>query len=223
MAASTAPASPAGLISSVPFGSARPARAGARETAEPVPPAPGRPTLTEVDSTVLRLPHGAPGAEPASAPRGGWLPAALCGRGHANPPESDRCRVCDLDLADAEQRWVERPVVGRLRFSGPPGVLPVTGPMVIGRAPRADRVSGDALPEMVTVPSADGDVSRSHLRIGVEGWHVLVVDLQAKNGTVVVDPGGEARRLHPGEERLIVPGTRVLLSDDVQFVFEAAP
>jgi pSer/pThr/pTyr-binding forkhead associated (FHA) protein len=82
-------------------------------------------------------------------------------------------------------------------------------------------VSGDAVPALVTVPS--GDVSRSHLRLAVEGWHVMVVDLNATNGTVVEDPSGESRRLHPGEEKMIVPGSRVVLADVVGFVFEAQP
>jgi pSer/pThr/pTyr-binding forkhead associated (FHA) protein len=76
---------------------------------------------------------------------------------------------------------------------------------------------------MVPVPSPDGDVSRSHLRIAVEGWHVMVVDLDATNGTVVQDPDGESRRLHPREERMILPGTRVVLAEEVGFVFEAQP
>jgi hypothetical protein len=168
--------------------------------------------------TLVRVPAGASGGV-SDAAAVGRLPALVCSRGHASPPEAERCRVCGEDLSGAERQWVDRPVIGRLRFDGPPGVVDVRGPMVIGRAPRVDKVSGDAVPDLVTVP--DGDVSRSHLRVAVEGWHVMVVDLGTTNGTVVQDPSGESRRLRPDEEKMIVPGCRVVLADTTAFVFEA--
>jgi hypothetical protein len=222
-----------GLISSVPFSSARPATSGSAARmrgpaplpsgrAQPPAPSGGGGADEEAELTVVRLPTGtATGQGGAASPRSGGLPAVLCPRSHANPPESEHCRVCGDDLSGAERQWVDRPSIGRLRFDGPPGVVPVTGPMVIGRAPRVDRVSGDAVPTIVTVPSTDGDISRSHLRIAVEGWHVMVIDLNATNGTVVQEPSGESRRLHPGEEKMIVPGSRVIMADLVGFVFEA--
>jgi hypothetical protein len=230
-----------GLITSVPFASARPSAPGPASRTRPaerrarpvespsrpfpVDPVPMDQAAQEEDAelTVVRASRGAGAGTGGGAAQSGTgrLPAVVCSRAHANPPESERCRVCAEDLSMAERRWVERPVIGHLRFDGPPGHVPVTGPMVIGRAPRVDGVSGDAVPTMVTVPSADGDVSRSHLRIAVEGWHVMVIDLDATNGTVVQEPNGESRRLHPGEETMIVPGSRVVLADLVGFVFEA--
>jgi hypothetical protein len=223
-----------GLISSVPFASSRTAsgsaprgRAGRRAPQPEPAPRPAVPALpvatTDEDEelTVSRAPQTVGAARSGGASRVGWLPAVVCSKAHANPPESERCRVCGEGLSSAERQWVEKPVIGHLRFDGPPGRIPVTGPMVIGRAPRVDRVSGDAVPTMITVPSADGDISRSHLRIAVEGWHVMVIDLNATNGTVVQEPTGESRRLHPGEETMIVPGSRVILADLVGFVFEA--
>lgn len=214
---------PGGLISTVSFSSARGPRAPARPPQPDIRPQPvlteGEPDSGEV--TILRLPAGTAAERAVSpTPRAGWLPAVACPHGHLNPPESQRCRVCAADLADAAKQWVERPVIGRLRFDGPPGTIPVTGPMVIGRAPRVDGISGDDVPTMVTVPSADGDVSRSHLRIAVEGWHVLLVDLDATNGTVVTEPNGTSRRLRPGEEKMVLPGSRIVLADTVGFTFE---
>jgi pSer/pThr/pTyr-binding forkhead associated (FHA) protein len=129
--------------------------------------------------------------------------------------------VCGADLSSAQQQWVERPVLGRLRFDGEPGIVPVTGPVIIGRGPRADGVPGNAVPTMVRVPGKE--VSRSHVRIAVEGWHVVAVDLGTTNGTWVYDPDGEGRRLGADEERTLVPGSRVVLSEDVSFVFEVQP
>ncbi|MGY1815380.1 FHA domain-containing protein [Blastococcus sp. SYSU D00820] len=218
-AAATPPPAPSGpgLISSIPFLSP-PASAPATPPPAPAPVQPAPPADEEAVLTVARVPGGA-----TAASKVGALPAVVCPSGHANPPDAERCRICRADVSSAPQQWVERPVIGRLRFDGPPGTVPVTGPMVIGRAPRADRVSGDAVPTMVTVPSGDGDVSRSHLRVVVEGWHVMVVDLDTTNGTIVEDPNGESRRLRPDEEKMILPGSRVVLADTVGFVFEAAP
>lgn len=212
----SAPDAPRTVISSIPF-------ATARKSASPNGPGALPPQVIDEDAglTVARAPAGGAGQGVSVEPRVGWLPSVVCDGGHANPPESERCRVCGADLAAAEHRWVERPAIGQLRFAGPPDVVPLTGrTVVIGRAPRVDGVSGDAVPDLVVIPNAGVDISRSHVRIDVEGWHVMVVDLHARNGTIVVDPRGESRRLHPGEEKMIVPGTRVVLSDDVQFVFE---
>jgi FHA domain len=170
----------------------------------------------DTDITVMKLPSAGSGDQPAG--RTGWLPAALCASRHANPPEAERCRVCGADLSGAAHEWIERPVLGRLRFDRDFGVVDVTGPMVIGRKPRADKVPGDAVPQMVTI--ADNDVSKSHLQITVEGWHVIVTDLQSTNKTWAYDPDGEGGLLVPGMEKLLLPGSRVVMAESVGFVFE---
>jgi hypothetical protein len=157
----------------------------------------------------------------SSGSRTGWLPAVVCGSGHANPPESERCRVCRADLSSAAHQWIERPVLGHLRFDRDVGVVEVAGPMVVGRRPRADGVPGDAVPTMITIP--DDDLSRSHLRVSVEGWHVVITDLRATNGTWVYDPDGEGRRLDPDEQKPLLPGSRVVMAGTVGFVFEVQP
>ena len=71
---------------------------------------------------------------------------------------------------------------------------------------------------MVTIP--DDDLSKSHLRVGVQGWHVVVEDLKSTNGTWIFDPDGEGRRLDPDQEKPLAPGSRVVMADAVAFVYE---
>src|SRR5699024_5044078 len=70
---------------------------------------------------------------------------------------------------------------------------------LLGRAPEANRFEGLVAPHLVTVPSPQQDISRTHVEIKPEGDHVVVTDLRSTNGTIVTLPGAEARRLHPGE------------------------
>ena len=82
--------------------------------------------------------------------------------------------------------------------------------VVIGRRPEVERVQGSRVPTVVTVPSPQQDVSRTHLRIGRSGEQVLATDLHSMNGTLLVgadgitsEPGRRGvapagRRRHPG-------------------------
>jgi pSer/pThr/pTyr-binding forkhead associated (FHA) protein len=73
---------------------------------------------------------------------------------------------------------------------------------------------------LISVASPDQDISRSHLEVRLDGWHVLIVDLHSTNGTVVTAPGQAPERLRGGEEVPIAPGTLVSLADDLTFVYE---
>lgn len=88
-------------------------------------------------------------------------------------------------------------------------------PVLIGRAPESSRFGFGETPRLVTVPSPQQDISRTHVEIKVEGDHVLVTDLRSTNGTVVVLPGAPPRRLHPGESVPVPAGTVVDLGDGV--------
>ncbi len=70
------------------------------------------------------------------------------------------------------------------------------------------------------IPSPDKDISRNHLEIRLDGWHVLVTDLKSTNGTLVTLPGREPERLRPDAPAPIEPGTTVSLADEVTFRFE---
>ncbi|SMQ75457.1 FHA domain-containing protein [Agreia sp. VKM Ac-1783] len=113
---------------------------------------------------------------------------------------------------------------------GPGRIVLATGdvvlldrPVIVGRRPRAQRVQGDVLPHLVTVPSPEQDVSRSHLEVRVEGRHVLVVDLDTTNGSVLHRAGTPPLRLSPGEAVLVLNGDIVDIGDGVTLLFEDLP
>jgi hypothetical protein len=102
-------------------------------------------------------------------------------------------------------------------------VVTLDRPVIVGRRPRAQRVQGDVLPHLVTVPSPEQDVSRSHLEVRVEGRHVLVVDLDTTNGSVLHRTGTPPLRLSPGEAVLVLNGDIVDIGDGVTLLFEELP
>ncbi|MGW2091784.1 FHA domain-containing protein [Promicromonospora sukumoe] len=162
----------------------------------------------------------------------GILPGALqilglpCPDGHPNPPTSDRCRTCGAELSgDAE--LVSRPSLGQMLVTGGvqpgiggPQVVELDRPVVVGRRPRTNNASADRTPRLVTVASPDQDISRSHVEITLEEWHVLVADLATTNGTTLLRPGQQPRRLHPNEKVIVVDGDVVDLGDGATLTFE---
>jgi pSer/pThr/pTyr-binding forkhead associated (FHA) protein len=92
---------------------------------------------------------------------------------------------------------------------------------VMGRNPRAE-FDGDERLHVVRVPSGDGDISRTHLKVTLDGWHVLVTDLKSTNGTLVELPGRPPQRLRGGDPMLIADGTLVTLTDGIYFRFEVS-
>ncbi len=110
-------------------------------------------------------------------------------------------------------------VVARLRLSTGL-VVPLDRTVLVGRAPQVGRVTARELPRLVTVPSPNLDVSRTHVEVRQEGEHVVVTDLESLNGVRVLRPGVPPRRLHPGEPTVVGAGEAVDLGDGVTFTVE---
>lgn len=216
-------------------GDNEPARVAALPASDPSPESPGAVPLGDHDGMTItsedlrNLLHPAEGntlTEPVL--EGEWdgtsvrVLAVSCPTGHLNPPQSSDCRVCRQQVQDQEAHSFPRPPLGTLRFSTGSTVL-LDRPVLIGRAPEVARVTGPELPHLVSVPSPDHEISRNHVEVRLEGWHVLVADLNSTNGTTVTLPGAPPQRLHPGEATLIIPGTTVSLGDDVSFSLEVHP
>lgn len=92
----------------------------------------------------------------------------------------------------------------------PDGVLePIGHDVVLGRAPSVSQVSGGRLPRLITIGAGDPDISRSHVRIAVEGDTVVITDLHSRNGTHVVAPGKPPVKLRAGEPTPVLAGTVV--------------
>jgi hypothetical protein len=90
----------------------------------------------------------------------------------------------------------------------PDGALEAIGhDVVLGRAPSVSQVSGGRLPRLITIGAGDPDISRSHVRITVEGDTVVITDLHSRNGTHVVAPGKPPVKLRAGEPTPVLAGT----------------
>jgi len=148
------------------------------------------------------------------------VPGLLCPSGHVNPPSSATCRRCGAPLPH-DPVPVPRPVLGVLRLSFG-DVITLDRGVLMGRNPRTDfaGTGNEERPHVVKLPSADGDISRTHLRITLDGWHVLVTDLNSTNGTLVTLPGHDSQQLRPGEPLPIQPGTVVTLAEGIDFRYE---
>jgi hypothetical protein len=158
-------------------------------------------------------------AEDASA--GPTVLARVCSQGHPNPPTRSQCSACGAALLpDAVQ--VSRPRLGRARLSTGE-LLDLDQSLIIGRQPSVSRVQGGVMPRLVQVPSPEGDISRSHVEVRLEGWHVMLCDLKATNGTVLVREGQQPRRLAQNEMAILLDGDIAELGDNISLRFEEIP
>lgn len=141
------------------------------------------------------------------------VPARTCPAGHHNSPERSTCRICGAPL-DARVSVVARPVRGIVEISTGEQLALDRG-MIIGRRPRASRVSGQSVPQLITVPSPYQDISRSHVELRLEGWSVIAQDLDTTNGTVLLREGEEPRRLRPLQDTPLMDGDVLDLGDGI--------
>ncbi len=117
--------------------------------------------------------------------------ACFCGRGHANPPQRSLCRVCG-DAVDARQERTSRPSLGRIRLTSGER-FDLVGPLIAGRSPTSGTRFAGQLARLVPLPHPH--ISGNHLEITLEGWTVLVRDLNSTNGTYLRRPGKPVMRL----------------------------
>lgn len=193
------------------------------------PPSPAPPSSVDADhdgQTIMKgdLVAAKPpnAAAPAKDNRAGpMVLARVCAQGHANPPTCAQCGLCGLDLpGDGVQ--VRRPRLGRMRLSTGE-LIDLDQSLVVGRQPSVSRVQGSVMPKLVQVTSPGGDISRSHVEVRLEGWHVMLCDLKATNGTVLVREGQAPRRLAQGELAILLDGDIADLGDGVSLRFEEIP
>ena len=209
-------AGPGATVASAPLRTAR--------VAEAVPPGESAPAAEKPELGELTVGRaGLPGPAARSAPPdriGPAVSALICPAGHVNPPSEAACRQCGAPLPN-DTVIVPRPVLGVLRLSTG-DVITLDRDVVMGRNPRAEFTGddGEDRPHVVKLPSADGDISRTHLRVTLDGWHVLVTDLNSTNGTLVTLPGRDPEQLRRGETVPIRMGTVVTLTDGIDFRYE---
>jgi len=201
---------PHGTAAPAPAPKPRPKPKPEPEPAEPTadpPPADDRVR----DRTIQRPKH---------ATSGEMVPAVRCLLGHLNPPFADYCRVCPAPIPAQETIEVLRPPLGSLHLANGL-VLKLDRGAILGRSPQAVRGTPGPPPNLVRLNDPEKDISGQHLEVRLEGWFVTVIDLKSTNGTQVILPGREPFTLRPGEPMTIEPGTKVVLADVFDFVFEA--
>jgi hypothetical protein len=146
--------------------------------------------------------------------------AVLCSSGHPTPPHSDRCRVCGAGIPPQEPFVMPRPPLGVLRLSTG-DVVTLDRSVLLGRSPKAgEGLAATDRPHVVKVPSPERDVSRNHVEVVLEGWHVLIRDLGTTNGTTVALPGEQPVRLRANDQQVLEPGSVVSMADEISFTFE---
>jgi hypothetical protein len=159
------------------------------------------------------------GLSPVEATQDSAILAVMCGDGHANPPSSTSCRVCGSPLASQARQFVPGPVLAVLRASDGSSAE-VDRPVLIGRAPSRSR-QGSRAPRLMTVPSPNHDISRTHLEVAPEDWQIVVTDLNSTNGTILVRPGAvDRQQLAPGEPVHVQLGSVMELGDGVSVLID---
>ncbi len=155
-----------------------------------------------------------------TAEGGPMVLSVLCPAGHAGSPHSSRCRICRRDIPSQQPFMTPRPSLGTLRLSTG-DVVNLDRGVLFGRQPKVnDDVKASDRPHLVRLASPDKDISRNHVEVILDGWHVLVRDLGSVNGTTVALPGEPAVRLRPSDQQNIEPGTVVGIADTVTFAYE---
>jgi FHA domain len=131
-------------------------------------------------ATVVGFSIGTAVAEPApEATNSETVLALVCPSGHPNRPHREACRQCGAVLSAGFTQTVPRPSLGLIR-SSTGEVVPLTGPVLIGRSPRAARFQGTVSPKLLSLPYQH--ISSTHLEVRMEGWNVFAVDLNSMNG-----------------------------------------
>lgn len=154
---------------------------------------PARPDTSATEDTVVRVPRPprAEGAGPdGAAPR---LQADPTDPADPTAPIGATTRVPSIRIGDR--------------------VLRLDHPVIIGRRPALPRMVRGPVPELVTVPSASGQVSSSHVLVHAEGEAAVVDDLRSTNGTVVRPAGAAPFRMPAGASNVVLTGTVVEIGD----------
>ncbi|GAA1814022.1 FHA domain-containing protein [Agromyces neolithicus] len=182
--------------------------------------------IDPVEPIPAAIPAPALGAPVIPAPSS---PAPSGGQGddEAGPGDHDGLTIASVDIrrlraereaakvggstpAPADDTEHAEPQAPQPQLRMPDGSLEAIGhELVLGRAPSVSKVSGGRLPRLVTIGHGDPDISRSHVRMALEGGTVVITDLHSRNGTLVVAPGMPPVKLRAGEPTPVLIGTVV--------------
>jgi len=155
-----------------------------------------------------------------------YILARSCEQHHPNPPTASTCHICGATLS-GPARQVRKPAMGRMMIRDRGGIRQYSHELnrsvVLGRQPSVSAVNEPNPPRLLQIDSPSGDISRSHLLVRLEGWHVQLVDLGATNGTMLLREGQAPRRLSKNQEVMLINGDVADLGDGVSLRFEDLP
>ncbi|MCI9889232.1 FHA domain-containing protein [Micrococcales bacterium 31B] len=175
-------------------------------------PAPGQPHGQGYPASAASASIYAPGPEQFGI-QSPHVSGSACARGHLNPPHRADCRVCRLPVVPVAEAF-PRPALGTLFTEGIDPIV-VRGNVIFGRKPFGDRFGRHEQPLLVAVNGPSNDISRNHVLISVEQWHVFVSDLDSTNGTLLHRAGYAPRRLIAHEQVMLRSGDIIDLGDGV--------
>ncbi len=172
------------------------------------PPAPDRSTRSAPTVVIPAQGGGEPVpiAKPAKTPK----PAAE----PATPPPATAAAPAPEPPVDTSS--VTRPPEPRrpYRIKMTDGVVVALDLTVyLGRRPSVPRIASDRRVRLVAVPSAEKQVSATHLELRQTGDAVVATDMRSTNGSTVIVPGSKPRTLLRGESVVVTPGTLIDLGD----------
>lgn len=144
--------------------------------------------------------------------------AVRCSAGHLGPADAPTCWVCGLPVPGQQPVEVARPVLGRLRLSTGESVE-LDKDVVIGRAPQPTAENPVVRPNLIRLGN-EPEISRNHVEIRLDGWHVLVRDLGSSNGTTLSAPGAAPVALNATQDYPLVAGSAIDLAEVVTVTFE---
>lgn len=150
-----------------------------------------------------------------SAPAGPTVLAVRCPQGHVSNPVLPECRACGSTIPDQKPEEIPRPQLGKITMPNGDSI-PLDKTVVLGRAPHALE-GGDQ--HLVTV-NTTGEISRQHALVTIDGWNVVLRDLNTTNGTFLTLPGQPTIQLRSGEDYLVEPGSEIDLADALTLRFE---
>lgn len=178
------------------------------------------------DDAEITLPGNLQKHDAVAPPTPPVVRARLCPNEHANPPEATHCRQCSAQIdLDRNTVTVDQPALARIKLpDGSHHGLSHT--VVLGRRPNpADaRLDGTTQNHVeLIVVDAPASVSRTHVKLLVNGWRLFAVDCGSSGGTALV-PAAESDlvTLDPWIAREINEGDRLYLGGPTTIEIQAA-
>jgi hypothetical protein len=158
----------------------------------------------------LPLESAAPDARAQDAPRA-VVTGVYCKNDHFDDPDARFCAVCGISMNQQTlvPRPGPRPPLGVLAFDDG-SVFQLDSDYVVGRDPALSPAVAAGQARPLCVVDDAGIVSRAHAAIRLDGWRVVVTDLDSANGTRIRHREDEADQpLVPRVPADLLPGSHV--------------